>query len=749
MAESGIKSFIYSKHKDETYIIQQKAFVLFWVNIIISTLLVLVNIINLTTSASTHPVVISSVNIFLLASLLFAVWLLVKGRYNFAVACTLAAVSVRVVAGCLIKLDSLAEFGSNNNIYFMFAAIAFSSFFGTRTLMTLVSGFIILMNISFIFLVERFFVTDKMSYITGSTINITISLIIVYALSYFISLITDNALQKTQEELEKNKTLGSSLENKVIELQSMYEEMEAMNEELTDTSNALMLSNKEIKIFKELADASTQGFVIADDNGTVTYFNEAMKRLIHGEKDVDMAGTGIIDLYPEEYRDMFLNRIMSHVKAHDYWTGELPLLLNGNAELPALLSIFAIGDSEKTTVLYALIATDLRERKRLEAQLIHSQKMEAVGRLAGGIAHDFNNYLTAISGYSELLLRQLGPGSPFSENVLEIIKAARSSSALTKQILSFSKKQMVRPIAVNINHEVEDMKKLLTHTIGEDIELITIPDERLHLMKIDPVQIEQVLMNLAINARDSMPHGGRLVIRTENRLFPEKAVSADPIRSSEFVCISIEDTGVGISADHLGLIFEPFFTTKESSHGTGLGLSVIAGIVEQNGGWITVQSEVGKGTVFCLCFPAFHESAAFVEKKKTSIDQLRGKGERILVVEDQDEVRKFAVTALSKHGYSVMEASRYADAVKILERVDYRVECVFTDMTLPDRSGIDLIEEIMKSGGAMCFLVSSGYTDKHSNWNKIVEKNIPFLPKPYNLNDLLQSVYDALHAKRA
>ena len=279
----NINEFIKKKYSGENYIIQQKAYVLFWVNIIVSVILLLVTIVNLTTPASTHPVVISSTNIFLLVSLLITCWLLVKGRYNMAVTCTILALTMRIVAGCFIKLESMAQLGSNNNIYFMFSLLAFTSFFGKRSIITFVSLFLIAANISFVFIIKELYATTQMNYIVGSTINSTITLVIVFILSYFISRIADTALLKTQNELENNKKLSATLKTKVLELQSMNEEMEAMNEELVDTSRALMASNAEARIFMEMADASTQGFIISDAGGNITYANEAMKILINND----------------------------------------------------------------------------------------------------------------------------------------------------------------------------------------------------------------------------------------------------------------------------------------------------------------------------------------------------------------------------------------------------------------------------------------------------------------------------------
>ena len=438
---------------------------------------------------------------------------------------------------------------------------------------------------------------------------------------------------------------------------------------------------------------------------------------------------------------------MPLVKTRGHWTGELPICAAGGPIIPALQNIFIIGGKEKKPMSFATIVTDLREQKKLEEQLIQSQKMDAVGRLAGGIAHDFNNFLTAITGYSDLLHSQMDENDPRILEVKEIMKAADRSSALTRQILSLTKKQMVRPVPVDLNSEVSEMNKILTRTIGENIELSIILDSAMHAILIDPVQIEQIILNMVINARDSMPGGGKLIIRTESRQFSEDDVARFPgSRPGNYSCLSIEDTGTGIKTEILGRIFEPFFTTKEPGSGTGLGLSITKSIVEKNGGWITVQSEAGRGTVFHVYFPAIKEGAKITEKVKTPINKLKGNGETILIVEDQDEVRKFAATALSGSGYRIFEASTIAEGLEMMEKHGDVINCIFSDLMLPDTTGTELYKKIVETNSAIKFILCSGYAEMESSWKEIINKDYPFIAKPYSLIELLQVIYVTLNS---
>jgi two-component system cell cycle sensor histidine kinase/response regulator CckA len=383
------------------------------------------------------------------------------------------------------------------------------------------------------------------------------------------------------------------------------------------------------------------------------------------------------------------------------------------------------------------------EREKIQAQLLQSQKMEAIGRLAGGVAHDFNNLLTTITGYSGLLLNSLDDGDPLRGDLEEIMKATRRAASLTRQLLAFSRKQVLQPQSLDLNALVSDVGKMLHRIIGEDIELVNDLEPRLGRVKADPGQIEQIIMNLVVNARDAMPQGGRLTIKTENVILDEDycQVFAEA-RPGEFVRLSVEDTGVGMDKKTLQHMFEPFFSTKED--GTGLGLSVVYGIVKQHEGWVNVYSEPGQGSAFKVYLPAFAVEAEGKKVEAISLQELQGSGERILLVEDDEGVRKLTTRALGRNGYVVFEATRTQEALRVFEGEGGKFHLVFTDVVLPDGTGLQLIDQLLPRNPELRVLLSSGYTDRKSQWPLIRARGFRFLQKPYALAELLRAIREAI-----
>ena len=392
------------------------------------------------------------------------------------------------------------------------------------------------------------------------------------------------------------------------------------------------------------------------------------------------------------------------------------------------------------------ILRDLTERKRLEEQVRQSQKMKAIGTLASGVAHDFNNLLTVILGNTELLLYDLQENHPLYQDIFEVKKAANRAASLTRQLLAFSRKQPLQKVMLNINSLVIDMEKMLKRLIGEDIELITDLDPKLRRTFADVGQIEQVMMNLAVNAYEAMPNGGKLIIKTANIYIDESYCRViQDARPGLFVCLSIQDTGRGISNEIIGQIFDPFFSTKEAGNGTGLGLSVVFGIVKQHDGWINVYSELGHGTIFKVYLPIFSIESALEPADKSAQQRFRGNGERILLVEDEAKVLNFAVKTLQKYGYQVFEANCAEEARCIFEREKGNFQLIFSDVVLPDHSGLDLVNDLLVQKPAILVLLTSGYTEQKSQWSTIREKGFRYLQKPYTVGDLLQIVYEILN----
>jgi PAS domain S-box-containing protein len=392
------------------------------------------------------------------------------------------------------------------------------------------------------------------------------------------------------------------------------------------------------------------------------------------------------------------------------------------------------------------VCTDVTERKQVEEQLRQSQKMEAIGRLAGGIAHDFNNLLTAINGYSAIALQSIDGTHPLYEFLREIHKSGERAAGLTRQLLAYSRKQPVEARILSLNTVVADIEGMLRRLIGENIRLATSLTPDLWLVKADRGQIEQVILNLVVNARDAMPEGGELMIATANEVLdaPPKGSPSDP-QPGPSVVISVSDTGTGMTADVKARIFEPFFTTKGLGKGTGLGLSVVYGIVKHNEGGLMVASEPGQGTAFRIYFPKADAREVSQEEAQPAPGSYHG-SETLLLVEDEESVRRFAGDALSAQGYKVLQAGNGRDALRLLKKRDSGVQLVITDVVMPDMGGKELAERIRGEHPLMPVLFVSGYTDG------VIRPDAPdegafLLQKPFGPSDLARKVRDLLDGK--
>ena len=718
-------------YTDHSFILQQKAYVFLWSSLVMMMLLISIIIINATTSSSSHPFLINITNMMFLCSFCVGLYLLRNGHYDKA-----------VLSGLYIKLEPMAKGGVNNNVFFIFPIIIFSAFFGKRGLLVFITSVMVIFIASFPFIMRYHYGTQNFNVYFGTLLNIEIAIIIVFALSMLLSKITEHALFLTNSELIRNRKLSCELEQKVQQLQKINIEMEHMNEEKEETAQEIIEKNKELKIFKEFADASTQGFCMFDLNGAITYMNQALMQIVLADNQERTCLHSIYSCFPDDYTGRFSSEIIPEIIRDHHWSGELPLMAENGHVIQTLQNIFVISDDYGEPLTYAMVVTDLTDMKKLEAQLIQAQKMEAIGRIAGGIAHDFNNYLTAITGYSSLMISRIDPDDSLAQDALEIIRAADSSAQLIRQLLTFSRGQLSRPVVLNINNEVLEIKNMLERVLGENIVIVTELYKKLNHVRMDPAQIEQVILNLAINARDAMPEGGVLIIKTENIMIRERDChSVINSRPGSFVCLTVQDTGHGIDENTIGQIFEPFYTTKEIGKGSGLGLAVIFDIVKQHNGWINVDSKVGKKTVFRIYLPVVEEDISPKSGHKRPLDQLFGTGELILLVEDQEEVRRFASTALTKYGYSVLEAATAFEAIEIFNKQQGMVDLVFSDLILPDKSGLELITKIKDSKNDIAFLLCSGYTDKIEELEEILDKGYQFLPKPYTLYDLLYTVH--------
>ena len=394
------------------------------------------------------------------------------------------------------------------------------------------------------------------------------------------------------------------------------------------------------------------------------------------------------------------------------------------------------------------VVRDITERKALKAQLHQAQKMEAVGRLAGGVAHDFNNLITAITGYTDLLLLNMAPQSESWAFVKEIQRALEQASALTGSLLVFSRKQMMRPEALNLNAVVMGMERMLGRLLGEDVDLVTALSPDIGTVRADPAQSEQMILNLALNARAAMPEGGKLTLETaETELDEAYAQRHLDVEPGHYVMLAVHDTGCGMDEETLSKIFEPFFTTRQEERASGLGLSTVYGIVKQSGGHIAVESEPWKGSSFRIYLPRAERSKEETVARAAPYPTLRG-SETILLVEDDTSVRNVVREVLRRNGYNVLESSNPGDAILICEQHTGLIHLMLTDVVMPRMSAPELTERLAPWHPEMKVLYMSGYTEREIARQGVLQKDIPFLQKPFDPETLLRTVRQVLASPR-
>ncbi|MEO0378718.1 MAG: ATP-binding protein [Pseudomonadota bacterium] len=415
-------------------------------------------------------------------------------------------------------------------------------------------------------------------------------------------------------------------------------------------------------------------------------------------------------------------------------------------EMFVQVALNCMKDHDATSIVAVL--ADATELKTLEAQFVQSQKMQAIGQLAGGVAHDFNNLLTAISGHCDLLLLRHDQGDPDYSDLVQINQNANRAAALVGQLLAFSRKQTLRPEELDLRDTMSDLTHLLNRLVGERVRLSLSHDPILKPIRADKRQLEQVLMNLVVNARDAMPDGGEIEIETECMTLKEP-LERDRVSvpAGDYVCLRVIDAGMGIPADKLQKVFEPFYTTKRTGEGTGLGLSTAYGIVKQTGGFIFVDSTIGQGTCFSIMFPVIEQSAPVTAKPtKTDlkVEPKHGDGV-ILLVEDEAPVRAFASRALRLRGYTVLEAESAEAALKTLEDESLSVDLFVTDVVMPGKDGPSWVREALKERPEVRVVFVSGYAEDRLNNQQEKIPNSVFLPKPFSLNDLAETVHSQLH----
>jgi two-component system, cell cycle sensor histidine kinase and response regulator CckA len=524
---------------------------------------------------------------------------------------------------------------------------------------------------------------------------------------------------------------------------------EGVMEDITDRVEAERRLQASERRLIQILEAVPLGILVSDMDGNVVFANAGAQNIlgsgvVPGLTVTELAKThrsylaGTDQLYPDER--MPLRRAMSGeataVDDIEIRHGERVISLNARGA-PIL-------DGEGQVVAAVVVFIDTTDRRALEGQLRQTSKMEAVGQLAGGVAHDFNNLLTVIMSYGAMLLEQMDPADPNREDIQEIAAAADRAAALTGQLLAFSRKQVMQPRVMDINAVVSEVESMLRRLIGEDIELRISLDPDVARINADPGQLQQVLMNLVVNARDAMPTGGRLIITTSNsELSSEFAAGALHAADGDYVMLAVSDTGIGMTSEVKRRVFDPFFTTKEQGRGTGLGLSTVYGIVKQSGGEICVYSEVGEGATFKVYFPRFSRSTEEQLHEVIPRDLPRG-SETLLLVEDDSGLRRLTMRVLKNCGYEVLVAAGGAEALAIAADSRIHIHAVISDVVMPGMNGRKLVEKLIESRPGMASLLMSGYTDDEVLRRGVLQGDTAFLQKPFNPDQLARKMREVL-----
>jgi two-component system cell cycle sensor histidine kinase/response regulator CckA len=496
--------------------------------------------------------------------------------------------------------------------------------------------------------------------------------------------------------------------------------------------------------FRSLIENASDIITILEGNGQIRYESPSVERLL-GYRPEELIGKNIFEFVHQDDLPKVIPTFTEEFRNPDS-TRSVEFRFRHKDESWCVLEAICKALSDDSGIAGMVVnSRDISERRQLEEQLRQSQKMEAVGRLAGGVAHDFNNLLTAISGYSELMLRRLRQGDPLRHNAEEINKAGNRAASLTSQLLAFSRKQVMQPKVLDLNTVVADMDKMLRRLIGENIELVTALDPDLWSIKADPGQIQQVILNLAVNARDAMPEVGRLTIETADIELDEiNARWHVGVKPGRYVMLAVNDTGCGMDSQTRERVFEPFFTTKEVGKGTGLGLSTVYGIIKQSGGYIWVYSEPEKGTTFKIYLPCIEEEADAFSQHAIAEELPQGM-ETVLLVEDEPLVRRLAARVLREQGYTVLEAADGEEALHVAgQHSEREIHLLLTDVVMPRMSGREVAEHLEKARPRTRVLYTSGYTEDSIVRHGVMDDGVAFLQKPFKPDELARKVREVL-----
>jgi len=518
--------------------------------------------------------------------------------------------------------------------------------------------------------------------------------------------------------------------------------LETLAERLSRVTERMLAEADRMRLMLAIGQAG-EAIVITDTEGTIEYVNPAFEKTT-GYTREEAIGQNPRILKSGEQDDKFYRKMWEKLTRGETWRGRLVNKKKDGAIYTEETVISPVRDETGQTVNYVAVKRDITHELYLEAQLSQAQKMEAVGRLAGGVAHDFNNMLSVILGNTDMILEQMDPTQPYHADLEEIKKAGQRSADLTRQLLAFARKQTVVPKVIDLNKTVAGMTRMLERLIGEDIDLAWVPGEALWPLKIDPGQIDQILANLCVNARDAITDVGKVTIETGNTTFDE-AYCDDHVGfvPGEYVMLAVSDDGCGMNSETLDNVFEPFFTTKEPGKGTGLGLATVYGVVKQNQGFINIYSEPGQGTTFRIYLPRHLAKEAALPDKGPDTPTKRGH-ETILLVEDQPSILKMSTRMLEGEGYTVVAAGTPGEAMRLANEHAGDIHLLMTDVVMPEMNGRDLAKNILSLYPHLKCLFMSGYMSNVIAHHGVLDEGVHFIPKPFSRDDLTVKVREVL-----
>lgn len=521
-------------------------------------------------------------------------------------------------------------------------------------------------------------------------------------------------------------------------------------------TTAVQRSNRELERseqgYRRIVETASEGICTVDAGGLVILANGRLAEMV-GYSPQELTGQALLDLVDEESRQELAGLLGAGTSARGQCC-DVKLRARDGQEVWVIAAVSPLSDDSHLPIGCLIMLTDISDRKRLESQLLQLQKMEALGQLAGGIAHDFNNIITAILGNVDLLRLQLKQRSisveKLAADVDQIEQAGERAMGLTRQLLAFSRRQVVRPQIVDCNRLLLDMEKMLSRLIREDIQLKIVTKQDVPAVRADVGQLEQVVVNLVVNARDAMPEGGRLTVESSSVELDEHYVAMHPgARTGPHVLITVSDTGRGMDSRTLNRIFEPFFTTKAAGQGTGLGLATVYGIVKQFGGHVDAYSEPGMGSTFKVYLPASEEAAMAAPLSREPREAAVGGSETILVCEDNEAIRKMMGRVLEEKGYRALICASPLVALDTAEAYDGAIQLLITDVVMGEMSGPELAEHLQASRPKLKILFVSGYPSEVVAQHGLLNDGTDFLPKPFSADALMQRVRQVLDASCA